>query len=1140
MKKQTEVVDFRKQKEEYKLIKAKSWPIRAFYYAIVITMALGLLLVPANTSRVNADELEWSDVVTPNQEKWVLAPGSDMTGVASVAGGNPVYVTGFGAEDAEVGGEIIPQVWKSSDSGATWKEITGKVEDAENLPGGTFERFNLVACAPDDADFVAVAGWLSGVQVVVVSEDGGTNFEYAGEIDIDEIYWLAISPEVKDNRYIAACGYLGAEGMVYSLEVGGYAGWTDARYDGWDNEDDGIVGNEITSEAVTQIVFTPSFVDDHTVLAVTLTDDGFTYLQSGTWNTSDGWNEEAGFKEAVLVTEAHYSTLVRSLLPAATASVTLPQDYQGRHKDKRYAWVVVNTEETIEDQVWGGWIFRVKDASVKEIDWQPEGHPWLTPVSYLGTIDEGKALVGELPDEDVILDLLWSGEMDCVEGRQVLRNDGIEKMDICCSGWEEACKPPTGLLVPLPVYVAPNKAYALGVGLGFLPEDILISIGIGYPVYSDESAFSFSFDDGDNWNQLSLVDTDVDYLSDVAVSPDCNKVMLVSANYWEEEPEGFCDYDSVWLKAEELSEAEEYSDAWIRTWCGILEYDYGLLRLAPEDEKGETVYLVDWLTDTVYWNEAEGLDCWEDGRATVDEIVDLAVKDAATIYALDFSGDVAMSDDYGATASWDDEVDSELDQDGHTIAVMGDYVLVGGEDGTVTYSDDAGESFTRLGDKGELDEMVHVAFDSYFDENKTVYGAVTGGDGGIWRWVIDEDSSWEDLDATPTLDQMGGDGDDPLDVAYFGIVLDRAEGNPMTSASTGSVLYATYFYYDEDEDEWYTGVARCLNPAKEVCCDDLDWDYLHEDLTVGTDDAQAFILEPSNLKICGCLTSDTNSKLWAIDDFYYDIEDGENTLWVYEDCVAKEGITLLSPADGATVPSDPCYCWNDDFVLKWERLCEACKYDIKIALDPDFNEVKEKWLAYEPEEGKTPSLVVENLALGTGSCGTTFYWKVRAVEAESNDVIRSPWSEARSFTVEAGPEATCEVVSPSSGATNVRTDNVSFTWKAVPDTDTYDFVLSKDAELSTPVDSRTGLTGTAYATNATLEHNTPYFWRVMASANGNVLCQSSISTFTTAPEAPAPPVKEEPRTPPWVWVIIGIGAVLVIVVVVLIFRTRRV
>jgi hypothetical protein len=66
----------------------------------------------------------------------------------------------------------------------------------------------------------------------------------------------------------------------------------------------------------------------------------------------------------------------------------------------------------------------------------------------------------------------------------------------------------------------------------------------------DEGAWSWTFDDGDTWNQLSLIDTHIDYLSDVAVSPDCNKTMLVSVNV-----EHGCGCDSVWLHAVNLPEA---------------------------------------------------------------------------------------------------------------------------------------------------------------------------------------------------------------------------------------------------------------------------------------------------------------------------------------------------------------------------------------------------------------------------------------------------------------------------------------------------------------------------------------------------------------------------------------------------------
>ncbi|GAG19834.1 unnamed protein product, partial [marine sediment metagenome] len=257
---------------------------------------------------------------------------------------------------------------------------------------------------------------------------------------------------------------------------------------------------------------------------------------------------------------------------------------------------------------------------------------------YLGYISEGKAIAGVLgtggypyiPSPPGDYSDLFT---ECCEGVQVYRNDNIVTMDICCYDWEPSCKPPTGTKAMAAFYVsddpASSKAYAVALW-GY------------YPWYYDEGAWSVSFDDGDVWNQLSLIDTRIDWLSDVAVSPDCNKMMLVSIN---DCGDGCCDCDSVWLRAENLPEAEEYSGKWLRTWCGKLDSGWGFLRLAPEETTGDTVYLVEEMTDTVYWNTMETLGCWEMGTATVDEIGELAVKDKETIYALDMGGTVAMSDD---------------------------------------------------------------------------------------------------------------------------------------------------------------------------------------------------------------------------------------------------------------------------------------------------------------------------------------------------------------------------------------------------------------------------------------------------------------------------------------------------------------
>ena len=1169
-----------------------NWPRRLFYLGIAVVMILGLLLAPAITSQANAAEVsaKWSKVATPYTDDWTVAPGSDIVVGAGIPGGTVVYVVGSGWDDNEITGNYSdygPRLWKSEDSGVTWDDLASKVWDADSLPAifnSSTSYFNYVACALDDPDFMAVAivtnnaaagDYCNATQAVVISDDGGDNFYWTRDISdasaaanstLKCVFDMEISDADSSGKHNIALGGVGTKngtcprGLVYRYETGGLVGggWVDASaYDGWDNINDDVVGNEITSRAVTKVVFAPSWLADNTVLAVSHTNVtggiGATYLQSGSWGNTKVWNLKAGFGAAVLIVN---NSSIWSLARGAAAGIALPTDYEGRHANTRYAWVYVDLYPA------NGTIYKVQNDAVSEVIQQITGKPWLASLSYLGSIDSGKAIAG----------VLASGT-DCCEGVQVYRNDGITEMDICCQHWSDACKPPTGTMLALVSYVLPNKAYAL------------VSGDAHNPFGSDESAFSFSLDDGDTWNQLGLVDTYIDYLSDVAKSPNCNKTWVVSVNLGEQmigdgpsQADGrYCACDSVWLKADPLPEASEYSGAWIREWCEELTSnaelnsaqtpEMGLLRLAPEEtEEALTVYLVDRGTDTVYYDSTEGLGCWEEGSSTVDEISDLAVQDEATIYALGFNADVAVSDDHGSAASWSDTMDSKVDE-GHTIAVLGEgNVLVGGDDGKVSYSDsdlatflDGEASFTELDDIG--DGRVHVAFDSYFDTNSVVYAAVSNvdvdgsyyetpvndPDNGIYRWVIDESSSWADLGecvgaATPYAAQLGYDTCDEVQVGYYGIVLSNAEGNPETDAITGGVIYATF--YDAGN---VTGVARCLNPAEEVACGGQSWDYLIQ----GMADNAAFTLEPSSLKICGCLTPDTNAKLFAIDDdWYYDYfatadEDSSvGRLWTYEDCFAKAAPVIVSPADNAVVDSDPCYCWNDAFTLKWERQCDACSYNLQISRDADFTEVvldiSGKTTGcleydYEPPSGTSPSYVVENGALGTGSCGTTFYWRVRSADAETDEIIHSPWSDVRSFTVAVGAGAALTLTNPSNGAIGVAVTGIPFTWDAVPDATGYEFSMV-NAETDADVVSATAVSGTTYTYTGTLSYNTSYFWTVKALKDSVVFGQAT-ATFTTGAEEAVP---IPPTTPAWVWVVIGIGAVLVIVTLVLIFRTRRV
>jgi len=1160
--------------------------------------------------------------------------------------------------------EETARLWKSEDGAATWDDITENVMKEicdevygsdETIPWTDMVAwFNFLTAALDDTNVIALGAYLGDIteplnwtQVVLVSIDGGEEFELmpypiqdtSAGTNLTDIFGIAIGPEIDGVRDIAVGGIedpdrsvtdvglptqgppfsagSDEEGRLYRIQTGGLIG-------GWEDAATGKPG-WLNCTVVTWVYFSGMFVDDRTILAVTHNTrvdvaglrgvDCFphtgnqSYLQTGTWSGSNvNWNEEASRGEAALLST---DPTVWWVTKGSTTGIGLPLDYDGRDRNLRIAWVSLNTakEGMPGNQHSKGTIYRVVNGNAEPVAQQVPGQPWLAMVFYFGMIDEGKAVAGVLGTGHVdnVLTSIIDGlnlRTGCCEGVQVYRNDGIADMDICCQPWQSACKPPTGHGAALAIIAPPGgtKVYCVTTALtmGMKPAQVSSVRNVHMYDKYDEGAFSVSFDEGDTWNQIGLIDTDMDYLSDVAQSPDCNTTYLASINInltkeRIERPNvpptvecGEC--DSVFFKSKNLAEenvyARGYDDTWFRVWNAELTNntalngadtpEIGLVRLAPEETgEIETVYFVDRGSDTVYYDGNKGLGCWEIGSSTVDEISDLAVQDEATIYAVGFNGGVAANDDHGYGASWSSTMDSKVDK-GHTIAVLGEgNVLVGGADGKVSYSDDDLEtfldgeaSFTELDDIGDAsgnDELrVHVAFDSYFDSNSVVYAAVSyvdtacgygipvnDDDNGIYRWVIGESSAFTDLGecagtATPTETQIGlGPSCDTVEVGYYGIVLSNAEGNPETDATTGGVLYAAFC----DADGNVTGVARCLNPAEEVACGEAMWDYLIQGL--GSD--EAFTLEPSSLRICGCLSPDTNSKLWAIDDaLYYNgtvVEEDPRyisrlgRLWTYEDCYAKAGPALLSPASDVMVDADPCYCWNDAFTLKWDRQCDACSYNLQISLDEDFTEVivdisgKDDdcdEIDYDPSSGSKPSYVVENGALGTGSCGTTFYWRVRSADAETDEIIHSPWSEVRSFTVAIGPMAELTLTNPGNGATGVAVSNIPFTWDAVADSTGYEFSLMNAATDAEVVSA--SVSGTTYTYTGTLSYSTSYYWTVKAMKDTTVFGDAT-ATFTTGAEGVVPP---EPTTASWLWAIIALGAVVWLVILVLIFRTRRV
>jgi hypothetical protein len=1178
------------------------------------------------------DTSEWSKVATPSHEDLVILPGSDIIDYATAGPAREtLYAIGLWYDECLSSGyqywsdaenvmneHLVPRLWKSSDGGATWEDRTAEVQDAAKMPAGEeFVFFSAVAAAPDDEDFVMVAGYDNDEETMVVgSTDGADSFSIAGCGDIPGgILCMAVSTEQDGVRQIAAgtkdLPPAGAGGRVWRLEVGSYwqGNWLDTSdYDGW------LAAPAWTSKsnvfAVTSLEFSPNFDYDETLVGMAIglgyspkmTSDPLGYgvglfpayyYFAGKWNGSGAWNGEARFEyypgmfatgEMLFFASTYFTgaweEFFESPFLRMATDIALPYDYTGEDSTDRTALVSING--SIVPAVAGmpagegGYLFLMMDMAPAFELLNKDDNPFVSSVAYQGSVMlMGDAMVGlAFPEDWNSSDIRdWYDDdpgataLPCCSGTTVLYTDTPITRNPCCpDNWGRAQKNPTGQFNARVEFNRDGSlAYASTQGYSFRADP---DPGC---YWSDESAFSVSDDRGDCWNQTGLIDTDIDFIADMAVNGACGEILLATVN--AEDTYECCSCDSVWR-------SDDGGESFLRVWCGALEGDYhtgsewAVLGLPPgEDEEIVTIYMADLGTGTVYYATFGGLCRWESRNTGLADIADIAVLDDATIYVLDADGRVAKSTSHAR--KWSEPEDSKVTDDtgelARSIACLGDWVLVGGDMGDVTCSDDGGDSYSVLDDIG--DGKVRLAFDSYFNDNGYIYAAVAegGDDNGVYRTTI-EDADFENMHACD------------CDTEFWDLQLSAPEGNPYTDASTGGVLYVAYIQ-DCAADCPHSGVARCLNPAADTCCDELSWDYLFAGLPA----EPLFHVEPDALDLCGCLTPDTDTSLFAIDGReYYDgwddsCPDGHTEfadsnfgrLWQYTDCFAKAGPALIGVDDGATVPSDPCDCVNEDFVLEWDRICDACEYDVEIALDEGFKHkvwttsticatggwssagcethedcgdmvlepCESTMTFYKPSDPCVPSIVVPKATL---DCNQQYWWRVRARVAETGEIYRSQWSDKWSFTVAVGPGGAIRLTAPDDGASNVPLESIIFTWTVVADATSYDLTLmdASGAEVASNSDD-----ATSFVLGSKLDYDSAYMWQVNAMKGSNILSESGVSTFRTMSKPTAPPeIPEtvinfpEPVTasPTWVWVVIALAAVLIIVVIVLVFRTRRV
>ena len=1077
-------------------------PFLATAGTLVAMIALFAQLCPQPFVAADAcPPAQWQRFRTPTHENLLVLPGSDIDCFA--LGGlerTTLYAIGtwnspcanntpedpFGPDGMLFDPGQAPRLWKSTDGGFTWQDRTEEVLEARNLPdAGTgvyddFLVFTAVAAAPDDPDFVIVAGYnRHGMAVVVGSSDGADTFSWLGCNTVDGTILCASVSPLADGRRDIAVGTADAVngGRIWRYEAGRYwtTSWTDAgSYAGW--ADTPRWDNDLTRiRAVTSVAFSPGYREDRTVLAVVIayaeepdgdSYEGF-YLVGGTWNPAAAWNVAAGFEDyPVLVRDGQHVIRTSSTMPAFLArgltDLALPADFNGDSSARRTVLVSVNgslvnptSNSTVTE---GGFLFWVQDSTLGGELLGREGNPWAASIAYHGASDmRGRLLVGT----SYPLTWTWSDVVDwfdsgspalpCCGGVGILF---AEDNDPCCPRWNWAERPPSGQFNAQVAWSSDGAiAYASTSGSGRL--------WTGADWYADEGAFSQTPTPDGRWEQTGLIDTMIHHLIDLAYDPASMTLHLHSDHNADDG--SICNCESIWRTTTEG-----------KTWVRELH-----------------------------------------GRPDVSDADEEAFDDILGAYYRGFY------------KPW-----------------------------TEGYLQAAGVRYL-IGDAIDDDDEQQVQEGFQAD---AVYRLIEGGD-YEWKKMSQLVLNYEGLIHMKCNEAPGA----VLYAGFDNLWWDYTANEPLPYKPDGS---DPAFPAGHDCRK-VSGAARCLDPGSKDCCGDHEWDYLIRGLR-GTADPDGVY---EQLFLAGANCAADSVRLWAIDNAnYYWAEDGGDSsgydwctaefinnrwgrLWVYDDCYALTAVTTVAREKPLTIPPDPCGCTHAEFILEWERTCDACEYEVQIAFDRRFTHIALETEAfvrgeialtssrfYRPPGPEHPSLVVPKAALDVNQ---TYWWRARAHLAETDEVISSWWSAPETFHTAPGPPGLLELRAPADGSTRVPVKAVAFTWTRVSGATRYDFMLVDQGQghVASQVDE-----STYFVLPLTLAYDTPYIWRVIALDGDRAIAESPRATFRTEPE----PVASEyidpgptliPPSPPaqhdWVWYFVGILALLLAAMLGVLSRVNR-
>jgi len=641
--------------------------------------------------------------------------------------------------------------------------------------------------------------------------------------------------------------------------------------------------------------------------------------------------------------------------------------------------------------------------------------------------------------------------------------------------WARSAKPPTGqsqtcVVMPLD-YGSTGKAYTAASGT--------------------ESAFSYTTDGGVTWNQLSLIDTKISNIVDLAPSPNYSQdntlFMLTSSSE-----------QSLWRS---MNGGAQWERAFTSALAGVDSIDR--VELSPNYYSSQVIFITGSSNgNPAIWKSTDSGQSFTPPRFSHDpdtgtpfSIDRWVVVNDNTLFAGSFDGSNGLVYCITNNGLWYSSGAAAGSHPLNCIALSPDYkedetVLVSNASGEVYWSDDNGVSFEPLPPDAAsppLTDNITLAFDPDYSHNNTVYAASDKADKGIYRFITGTSTKWESIDSTlPTGSMIG-----------------------QLAVSAEGTLYATNTKADN-------GMERCLNPAYSL-------GPTFETVTGGLDDGAIL----SGLWLCG-------NQLWSVDT--------KNTRLVTFTDSLTVPVTLTSPSDKAPGVGTISGNTIGNVNLDWEVPSGATSYKWQLDCGTNFSSVP---------TGFEDNTNASSTRLPALEPATTYDWRVRVTEPVLSP-WSAKWSFTTSLGEEV---INHRLYSPEAGAREMPLKPIfqwsaiagadSYELLVSTDISFASPIIIKIGDYALPT--------TAWQCNLALDYDTTYYWKVRASGSNSYSTWSAVSAFTTEslsevaepsspglsspPPPPQPPTDTTPKsTPPdWaMWLIYLGGALLLTMLAVLI------